>query len=425
VRKGGCIAVTVVAALAVLVGAPPIAAAAEPPPPPTVTSVTPHEVSSGQLPAKIAIEGTGFEEVVKMFLGSQEMPVITGPLKMATCRLNKAVVPPKFECLTPGAVQGRAVLILETSTGARSSEKEEAGNTLIVLPELYRNGSATVHGSHIPAIGYGQMQLTSSPHPSAVVQCVALGIGAGWNEGTPLSPHAEILAWGASAHTPQEEHTELSSRCRFVYEGKEESERGDPEAWVLDEPRLHKVEQQGVVCLERRFKELSECPNPNEREVTSVITSLTRERLTAPWNVLFTEREGRARALVGLPEECETLPPHPLPIPCSEAKEPSERRVGTNPEACVPHTGGPAPAGCVRVTVVSTPPLNVELPYEGYLEPRRFNGVSNGLTPGAWEFEGAGKEPCLVLATNPTTTGCVQGVIKILGSNGQELLSIR
>jgi hypothetical protein len=119
------------------------------------------------------------------------------------------------------------------------------------------------------------------------------------------------------------------------------------------------------------------------------------------------------------------------PFLCKEAHKivltefpgPSEREVGV-PEGCSIRLT-PAPAGCVQVGLYSNPPLNVNMEYEGYVEPLIVNG-SNGLSPSSWEFEGHAKgEHVLCLRETPSTEGSATGSLKILGYAGQELISVK
>jgi hypothetical protein len=427
----------VASALALACGAPPPAGAEEPPPPPIVTSITPNELSPGQLPANITIGGSNLEGATFVRIGAVRLRVATRIASKGECawKGGSIILLKHLECPVEPGARGRLVVVVETPAGHSSETEErgntlteEPGNTLTVLPELFRNEHHVAKGSHIPAIGYGQLELTQSPGASSVLECVNLGFGAAWSEGS--GPQGEILEWTASGHAPYEEHTELGSTCRFIWEGVEENQPGSPVAWVSAEQPLAMVAQTAEVCIDPE-KTLAECPlkvgEPgDERQLISVVTGLHREPPALPWNFRLSEREGKTRIQIGLPEECRSgQPPHVL-IPCSEATEASEREVGTNPEACVanPDANKPAPEGCVRVDFL-IPALNFALPYEGYLEPRVTNGVMNGLSPGAWEFEGTEKEPCLVLRGNAENHGCVNGFVKILGSSGQELLSIR
>jgi hypothetical protein len=394
---------------------------------PIVTSLTARESgSNGGL--KFKIVGSHFESIetggVKMGgIACKKVTTITGKCQFRVLSTTE------IEIENPLHEHGKVAVVVLNSAGSSGSETEpNAADEFTYLPEVYRNEAATAVGSHVPDIGYGQIQLVQSPHPNSVIECVNVGFGSGFNEGSPVTTgKGEILVWWASGHAPNEEHTELSGRCRFIYEGTTESERTSPEAWATAEPPLHKVEQQGIVC-KNGVEALETCHEASERETTRVVksVSLNREALALPWNVQFTEREGKARVQIGLPEECKGKVGTER-TELERCPAANEREAGKNPAGCVISVTvhGPAPAGCVRVDIVTNPTLNLELPYEGYVEPLGTNGANNGLSPGSWEFQGAGKEECLHLRTNVATQGCTTGSVKILGYSGQELISVK
>ena len=204
----------------------------------------------------------------------------------------------------------------------------------------------------------------------------------------------------------------------------EENQPTSPVAWASAEPPLKLVLQEGIVCLERTKHLLSECPSESERVPETVAREVSREALSLPWNIQFTEREGNSRVQIGLPEECKGKT-GPEDTELSKCPEASERELGKNPEGCnIPPT--PDPPGCVKVEILSNPPLNVHMEYEGYLEPLALNGGPNGLSPSNWEFEGHAKgEPGLHLRETPSTEGSTTGSMKILGYFGQELMTVK
>ena len=89
-----------------------------------------------------------------------------------------------------------------------------------------------------------------------------------------------------------------------------------------------------------------------------------------------------------------------------------------SPAGCnIPPT--PDPPGCVKVEILSSPPLNVHEEYDGYVEPLGQNAGPNGLSPSSWEFEGHEKgEPGLHLRETPSTELSLTGDVKILGFGG-------
>jgi hypothetical protein len=103
----------------------------------------------------------------------------------------------------------------------------------------------------------------------------------------------------------------------------------------------------------------------------------------------------------------------------------SERESATSPEGCnIPPT--PDPPGCVRLEILSGPPLDARFTLEGYVEPLESNGGPNGLNPSSLSFEGHSRgEPGLHLRETPTTEYSATGSIKIDGYSSQELMAIK
>jgi hypothetical protein len=245
------------------------------------------------------------------------------------------------------------------------------------------------------------------------VECVDRGFGSVWNENQ--AGQGEILAWRASGHAPTAGHAELSSRCRFIYHGTEENLPTSPVAWASAEASLNLVDQEGTVCAEASERELSSCPNENEQIHETVTRETSREGVSLPWNMQLTEREyGELHAHIGFPRQ-ESCTIFGGELTCEK----------NNARQCdIPPS--PDPPGCVKIQVLSSPPLNVHMEYEGYVEPLVVNVGPNGLVPGSLEFEGrAGREPGLHLREAPSTEGSTTGLLKILGYAGHELISAK
>jgi hypothetical protein len=386
--------------------------------PPEVTGVTPSSFGSGGN-FKIIIHGKNFEEVTAVHIGSVAATkiIITGTLTKGQCKVKSTE---EIECLTTFHECGRFHVTVTTPSGTSA---ETAANEVVIPCEVYRNEVA-IGTAHVPLVGYGQIEL-ESPQINTIFECVNLGLGGAWNQasetGKPVEGHGEILEWWTSGHAPTAEHAELSSRCRFIYHGIEENQPTSPVAWASAEAPLKLVNQEGIVCAEASKKELSSCPLEAERIHETVTREVSREPLTVPWNIEFSERAGTRRTVIGIPYVCNN---HEI-TELASCPEPSERHAGTNPEACnIPPT--PAPPGCVRVQLDSSPPLNVHMEYEGYVEPLSVNSGPNGLTPSTWEFEGHAKgEHTLRLHESPSTEGSTTGSLKILGYAGQELISVK
>jgi hypothetical protein len=393
------------------------------PEPPTVTSVTPNEVGSGGN-FKVIIKGTHFEEVSAVHYGTVAATKIitTGTPTKGQCKVKSAT---ELECFTPFHEHGEK--LHTTVTSARGTSAETVADAITFWPEVYRN-EVPVGTTHIGGFGYGEIDL-ESPQIQSTVECVNVAFGTGWNEarnGGPVFGHGELLSWWASGHTPTAEHAELSSHCRVIYHGTEENQPTSATAWASAEPPLQEVTQEAVFCEEHP---VVICPTPaNEHEAKwvheTVIRSVSRGAPGTPWNIQYTEKEGKSHVVIGLPEQCKNGA-SPENTELSRCPEASEREPSKSPIGCeIPPT--PAPPGCVEVQIVSTPPLNVHMAYEGYVEPLATNAGPNGLSPSSWEFEGHAKgEPSLRLRESPTTEGSTTGSVKILGFAGQELVTVK
>jgi hypothetical protein len=420
---------------AALALSPAAAWAVEPPlEAPTIASINPNEGGSSGTP-KVVVTGTGFEGQfrVTVVFGRRlecKMPV-SPPLEKKPCQVISNT---QLEFPAARHEAGK-VLVQVCKTNlteeACSSSTREPSNTFTVLPEVYKNEGA-IGANQVPTTGYGDI-LLNSPQITSQIECENIGFGSAWNAAPtektgPISGHGQILVWWASGHTPKALHTELSTRCRFVYHGTEENQPTSPVAWATAEPRLHEVLQEAEFCI-ALVQKPSECPAATEREgPITVIREVNREGLSLPWNIQFTERSERPRVQIGLPLKCKPSERTELtegPQELERCPEASEREVSKSPARCnIPPT--PAPPGCVKVQMLSNPPLNIHMEYEGYLEPLVINSGPNGLSPSSWEFEGTEKgEPTLHLRETPTTEGSTTGNVKILGFSGQELMTAK
>ena len=322
----------------------------------------------------------------------------------------------------PLAIDSHKLTAVSCPSASFCAAVDESGNVLTALPPMiYKNGQL-LGLAHVPAIAYGQLAL-NSPQVDRTWECVTLGFGVGWNEVTAGVARGEIISWWASGHTPVAEHTEFGSNCRFQHIPFENEPR-PIFVWASAEPPLRLVNQEGIVCAEETRRSLSECPNESERLHELVTREVSREAPSLPWNLQFTERNGQGHVRIGIADECKgTTGPERTEL--SKCPGASEREAGANPTACnIPPV--PAPAGCLRIQILSNPPFNLHWEYEGHLEPLALNGLGNGLSPSSWEFEGSEKgEPVLRLRETPATEGSVTGSIKVLGYSGQELLTVR
>jgi len=266
-------------------------------------------------------------------------------------------------------------------------------------PELYENGklvpgkeNASHNFTGDIQQGYGEIALEAENLPEGV-ECVNVGFGSGWNEGSPLRAMGQILAWDASGHTPTEEHSKLSANCR-------------PEAakaYATDENFAAAEETEGKLILAKRA-------------------------LSTPWNVELTcgIREGAFQGIVkvGVPTSEFPLATKPCPTKANEAEETKEiegySKEKTEKKGC--YKTNPAPPGCIRVTIVE-PGAGGEFAFGGTLHPQGVNGVHNGLTPTHWNFEGpnSGVLQC-EFPEGCTAEGTTFGEVKEVGYAGLQLI---
>jgi hypothetical protein len=410
--------------LAALVLAPATASAAEAP---ALSSLTPNEMGSngGQ---KMILHGEKFIATSVVHYAGFPLVVTASGTAAKGHSVDKSGT--EIEINAPFKSHGQwLVQVCNTEPAPEacsSGTLESEHNQVQIWPEIYRNETA-VGAARVPTVGLGNI-LLNSPQITSQIECENIGFGSAWNQVPtektfPISGHGEILVWWASGHTPKAPHTELSTRCRFVYHGTEENQPTSPIAWASAEPPLHQVLQEAELC-QVRTKRPNECPSSTERESQIVIRQVTREGLSLPWNIQFTEKSEKPHVRIGLPLVCK----HKEGAEATELQkcpEASEREPGKNPQGCnIPPT--PDPPGCVKVEILSNPPLNLHMEYEGFVEPLGINSGPSGLSPSSWEFEGsAAGEPVLHLRETTTTEGSTTGNVKIIGFSAQELMTAR
>jgi hypothetical protein len=382
-------------ALAIVALAPNLAYAVEPP---TVTGLTPHEGGSAG-GTKFIVAGTHFEGVTGVNFGLQALKIVTGTLTKGSCKFK---VSTEIECDSPFHEAGTVAVTVVTPGGTSA---ETPADRFTTTPEAYRNEVATANLSHISVFDFGQVTMetpeventeTHVKSREVELECVNLSVGSLTNEGTePPRAFGQVLEWWAMGHTPTAEHTEVSPTCRFTFLGAPGGE-----AWVTAERPLRAVTQTAEVCI-NPAKELSECKKKvgepgAEREFKSVLEQISRETLTTPWNMeAFINSEGKRRMRVGISSETGKS--------CAEE---------------------PAPPGCVRLTIVY-PALNLFFPFEGSLEPTWVNGAGNGLSPSSLEFEGERSGTLRAAGGAARSTLSLVGSNKIIGTAGQELVSVK
>ena len=238
-------------------------------------------------------------------------------------------------------------------------------------PEAYSNNALVGEKSAaVVQVGFGQIHLESTQLGSEGIECVNLGFGSGWNEGTGVSKRAEgqILAWDASGHVPEGTHSELAASCR------PHGEPSKPGSFATDESNA-KSESNGTT-----------------HEVEP-----TLRHLSTPWNVEIhcgvREESYQGIVTIGVPNS--EFPKAVTAAACPGEGEPSEEveqaEIASYAAERTGHHGCyasiPAPEGCIRVTIVE-PGAGLEVGYGGTEHAKGINGVKNGLTATKWKFEG-------------------------------------
>ena len=199
----------VVGTLVVLALAPAAAQAAAGPP--TIISITPNVCGSAG-GCKVIIRGTDLEELRVIQVGESPLKIVpTGIPTKGQCKLKSST---ELECVVGFHEHGRVCFEITNFVG---STNVWLSPSYLSLPKRSRDW-----GRRMSRLWDGQIQL-ESPQIQTTIECVNVGFGGGWNiadeTGEPIYGHGEILVWWASGHTPTAEHTELSSRCRFIYHG--------------------------------------------------------------------------------------------------------------------------------------------------------------------------------------------------------------
>lgn len=355
-----------------------------------ITSIAPDQGGAGGNEA-IIIHGTSLSPLEEVRIGGTPMKIVTGTPTKTQCKSKSST---EIECRTPTHEFG--VVVVEVKAAGVTSTFN-----FTFTAEFFKNEVAIGAGAQIPVFGEGAITFET---PEVEVEpgrklreiemeCVNLLFGSVVNEGSPPAAHAQTLEWWAMGHTPSVEHPEVSDLCRFTYLGTTAGE-----AWVTAERPLNVVEQQGEVCINQKKRELSECPKKAgepgaERVITSVARSITREVLTPPWNEQIVGPEREPHLKIGIPTE--------------------------SGKSC---TENPAPPGCMRLTIIY-PGIDLQIPFEGTLEPNWLNGAGNGLSPSEMEF--AGERSGHLHVANEEKPIYVSGAVKIIGAPGRELISVK
>ena len=146
---------------------------------PTVESLTVREGGSNG-GTKLKIIGTEFTGATAngdVRFAKTELKHVTGTIAKSDF---KVLGNTEIEADSPFHVHGKVPVTVCNPAGCSGSpfEPPTAEDEFTYLDEIYRQEIATAVGSHIPAIGYGQIEL-ESPQIQTTVECVNLGLERG------------------------------------------------------------------------------------------------------------------------------------------------------------------------------------------------------------------------------------------------------
>ena len=265
-------------------------------------------------------------------------------------------------------------------------------------PEAYDDGVLVGNREHAVLVeGYGEIHFGSAQLGSEGIECVNLGFGTAFNEGSPLRAQGQIMSWVAAGHAPNSLHPELGGLCR------PEGTKGfftDEAPFELEENEHHEVEA-------------------------------SRRRLTTPWNVELLcgarEEEFVGIVKIGIPSSAFPITSGETPCPAEPTEEFTNaeyeeyKKEKTEKKGC--YATNPAPEGCIHMTWVE-PGAGLEVAFGGTLWAHGINGTKNGLSPSRWVFEEKGG------ALQCESAGCeaggtTTGEVKELGYNGIELMQAK
>ncbi|HLI32770.1 MAG TPA: S53 family peptidase [Solirubrobacteraceae bacterium] len=286
---------------------------------------------------------------------------------------------------------GGGTVSVSVSTPAGTSAASSASQFAYRPPSIFRNNRSVevANGTNaaderLSLTAYGELKL-EAPTLEISLECITLAYGSAWNEGEPKAGRGQVLSIFASGRLPAQSGEAPSAECQLKHGHAGKSSA----AWVSAEAPLltHSVEAQ--VCV-NASEPLATC---SEREERKVITSVARGALSLPWEGALLYKVGVPYARIGQPAgegSCSAEPP---------------------------------PAGCLAIDVVD-PTLGLELPLVGSLEAKVVDGVANGLSPSTLELEGA-TSGTLHEPGSPATLAYLSGSLRVLGFEGQELLTVR
>jgi hypothetical protein len=248
-------------------------------------------------------------------------------------------------------------------------------------PEIFSNGIRNSSKSPAGLEASGALKL-SVPALSAEIECINVGWGPAWNEGSPSLAHAKVMGWFASGNGTTA-GTALSRQCKF----KQGTLEG-AEAWITSEPALAEGKRSGPLSL--------------------------------PWNADLGCYEGEATlhslAIIGIPNGATPV------IGCKKSEAEQQAAIEQEEQTRVGCYATTVPEGCVKVDVV-VPSAAEELVLAGTVVAKWQNGFGNGLHPSNLAFI---EDPSaqLHLAGSYSTAAKVSGGLRVSGALIQAIRAV-
>jgi len=267
-------------------------------------------------------------------------------------------------------------------------------------PRIFDNGSELAVGVEKPVVAWGRIYLKTTTIPVPIT-CINTFYAKGGNkheggvETNPIRGYGEVLGWGTNSCEAKELEAILSKPVEVSAE---------------EPPEL--VTQEAEVCKEATKTKLSECPSESEREKKTVIVNFHRRLTSLPWKVEYIR--GKTAEGIEVVQQRTGL------------KEFGEAGNGREESTkCYPSgkTFTEVPAGCIVVNI-EFPKSKSELLFFGTQEITGINGRGNALTPSFLEFESK-QTGYLESEHEAFGKGFTEGEVKLIGAEGQELLTTK
>jgi len=267
-------------------------------------------------------------------------------------------------------------------------------------PKAYDNGTELAVGVEKPIVAWGRIFLRTTTVESPIT-CINTFYAKGGNkheggvESNPIRAYGEVLGWGTNSCTAEGLESLLHSKVQ-----------------VSAEEPPEKVEREGEICKEASKTKLSECPSESEREKKTVTVEFRRRFTSLPWKVEYIR--GKTAENVEVVQQRTGL--HEL----GEAGNGREESTKCYPSG---KKFTEVPSGCIVVNI-EFPTAKVELLFFGTQEISGFNGAGSGLKPSFIVFE---KEHTGYLESEGEAfgKGVTTGEVKLLGAEGQELMTAK